>query len=132
MKKLLIGVAALTGVALAHEAFAQTAPQKVGINNTAFAWSWTPGVNPGVDDGAAEYFKIYCGKEPGNYTLVPFTVANPLARQQDLKPVIQASGAYYCAIAAGNSFGESGKSNEIFFDAGVLPSQAKTFGLIKK
>jgi len=109
---------ALTALLFLSGALATAAepPAPTDLNKTALAWHWTQG-----SAGAAEYFRVKCGKAAGAHTLVT-TLSSPDARSVPLVTVITGSGLWYCVVTAVNTYGESPPSNEIFFDAGAAPS----------
>jgi hypothetical protein len=90
----------------------------------ADAWfQWNPVTTVGDPPIGPIYnlqgYKFYCGNSPGVYTIVKdiFMIQPELDGKNYYKiaDVVQTDGLYYCAVAAYNPIGESGKSNEIFF-----------------
>lgn len=111
MRLIIIVFAALIIASIAE---AQTTIS-VDINKAKLAWDWTQG-----SGGTPTEFRVKCGTATGNYTKVT-TIADPAARQANVKDVITGSGNWFCAVSAANSFGESGNSNEVPFAAGAAP-----------
>jgi hypothetical protein len=94
--------------------FAQTITT-VDINAGTMSWTWTPA--PG---DTSTGFRMKCGTTSGNYTIITDL---PLTSQTVLvKNVIKGSATYFCAVVAFNQFGETPRSNEVNFSAGVVPS----------
>ncbi len=113
MKVFFLALALL--VAIAVSASAQVTTLAVDIEQANFTWEWVQGTG-----GPADEFRIKCGPTSGNYATT-YTVPDPSLRSIPVKDVVGTSGNYFCVVSAANAFGESGVSNEVFFDAGTIP-----------
>ena len=101
-------------VLCASPAWAQTT-LAVDINRAMLSWEWTQGVG-----GAVSEFRVKCGTATGSYSKVTI-LADPAARTMPVKNAIAGAGKWFCVATAANPFGESGPTNEVTFDAGVVP-----------
>lgn len=124
MKTFLFITAILLAVASAE---AQTPTAILVPYDTAkFSWTWTQG--SGATAGTATEFRVKCGAVSKIYTLTK-VIPDPAARTIPVSQVITAVGKYFCAMTAANQYGESGASNEVFFDAGRVPADATGFSV---
>jgi hypothetical protein len=114
MKLLIIALILLA--AAASSADAQTTIS-VDINRAKLVWQWSQGAPP--VDGIPTEFLMKCGQSSGNYNRVT-PVIFPLT-ELAVRTAIGGTGRWFCAVSASNPFGESGLSNEVFFDAGAVP-----------
>lgn len=124
MKWILIAIT--VWLCLATEVSAQQG-LSVNINRASLTWQWVQGTAP--TDGMVEVFEVKCGAAPGNYSTIT-NLANPAARSVPVAQVIKGSGQWYCVVAAVNKYGSSPNSNEVGFDAGVVPSQPTNLGVL--
>lgn len=117
MRHLLL--AGLTGLSLAAAAptYAQTPPTSIAVDYTKakLSWGWTQGTG-----GMVEEFRVKCGASAGAYTRTK-VLTDPAVRSVLIKDVIGTVGRYFCVVTAANATGESGPSNEVAFDAGLVP-----------
>lgn len=88
----------------------------VDIDRASLKWDWAQGTGGPVDE-----FLVKCGSAPSTYSRTT-SLLNPAARTLAVRTAITGSGLWYCAVSARNKYGESANSNEVFFDAGVVPS----------
>lgn len=95
-------------------AWAQTT-LAVDINRAMLSWEWTPSTG-----GAVSEFRVKCGTVTGSYSKITI-LADQAARTMPVKNAIAGAGKWFCVATAANSFGESGPTNEVTFDAGVVP-----------
>ena len=86
---------------------AASAQTTIDLNQAKFYWDWSPGAGSGAVTTTA-------------------LVADPAARSYPVKNVVGAAGQYYCVVTAANAYGETAPTNEVFFDAGVIPSSPST------
>ena len=115
MRKLICLLMPILLVLSVVTSYAQVVPVKVSIQTAQFSW-----VPSGSSGGAPTEYRLYCGTSSGNYSLAVFTVPSTQTTAY-VKDVVKVAGKYYCAVAAANEFGVSGKSNEVFFNAGEAP-----------
>lgn len=106
-------------------AYAQTAIV-VDINRARLTWDWTQGPEP--NNGLVEAFNVKCGPSSKTYNRTT-TFTDPALRSVPILSVIAGSGTYYCVASASNQYGESGNSNEVFFDAGAAPFPPSNFAV---
>lgn len=66
-------------------------------------------------------FRVKCGTVAGSEAIL-VSLPDPAARSVAVSAVVGSAGKYYCRVHAANAFGESGASNEVFFDAGLIPA----------
>ena len=78
--------------------------------------------------GIATEFRLKCGAISKTYTFTKI-IPDPAARTIPLSQVVTTVGKYFCAVTAANQYGESGASNEVFFDAGRVPADATGFSV---
>jgi hypothetical protein len=128
MRKILVLLALVALCVLPAVAGAQTVIA-VDISKATFSWNWTRGTQAGVNDGVPTEWWFSCGATAGAPGAVPVKVpyvapGSGNAYSQAIKPVIGGSGAYYCSLAASNTFGVSPRSNEVQFSAGTVPVAA--------
>jgi len=95
----------------------------VDIAKAKFTWSWTQGTG-----GLVEVFTVKCGPASGSYDIL-VDLADPAARSVPVNQVVTASGTYFCVVTAKNTFGESGASNEVTFQAGQIPNPVDTLAI---
>ena len=95
-------------------AWAQTT-LAVDINRAMLSWEWTPSTG-----GAVSEFRVKCGTVTGSYSKITI-LADQAARTMPVKNAIAGAGTWFCVATAANPFGESGPTNEVTFDAGVVP-----------
>ncbi len=114
MKTFILSILAVALLAFSHTAQAQSS-LTVDIQKASFNWLWNQS-----SGGSVSEFRIKCGPTSGNYTAV-HTIVNPAARSEPVLNVVNTPGKYFCVITAANQFGESGRSNEVEFDAGDIP-----------
>ena len=109
---------------LASSAWAQTPTAIIVPYDTAkFSWVWAQGTG-----GPVAEFRVKCGIVAKVYTITKVLV-DPTARTFPVSQVVTSVGKYFCAVSAANAFGESGASNEVFFDAGRAPADATGFSV---
>lgn len=89
------------------------------LNKAKFFWDWTKGPLPNAGD--PEGFTIKCGMVSGVYSSST-PINDPTARSANLIGVVNGSGVWFCVVGAQNRYGASPNSNEISFDAGVVPA----------
>lgn len=106
---------------------AQT-PTKVSVrfDKAKLAWAWTKGTG-----GDASGFKVKCGGATGAYTLTK-QIDDPAVRTILVSQVVASPGTYFCAVFAFNSFGDSGASGEVNFDAGLVPAAPSGTSLVSE
>jgi hypothetical protein len=101
----------------------------VDITKAVLEWQWVRGTQAGVNDGIPTEWRFYCGSSagaPGAVAIkIPYVAAaSGTTYSTPIKTVTPAVGTYFCSVAAANQFGETGRSNEVTFQAGVVPSAA--------
>ncbi len=78
-------------------------------------WEWSPGTG-----GPAHSFDVLVRTDSGSYELPAVRV--PGQERTCVVPLpVSSDGAYYMAVRAVNSSGVSGPSNEVRFQAGLVP-----------
>lgn len=110
-------------VSRAEPAHGQMNTLAVNLKTAKLTWGWVPGTG-----GVAEYFQVRClhAGIPGP-VLGPKTTAT--AREQLIVDIVKVPGDYTCTVRAGNTFGESGPSNDVVFRAGDVPLAATTLNV---
>ena len=94
----------------------QPSSLSVDIKKAKLSWTWNQGTS-----GMADYFQARCIRV-GTSEIILGPKTLPAAREQSILSIIQVSAEYICAVKAGNTFGESGYSNEVTFNAGDIPN----------
>ena len=87
----------------------------VDLNKARMTWTWTQGTG-----GPVTAFRVKCGATSGSEAIL-VSIPDPLARSVAVNTVV-GTGKSYCRVHAANAYGESGASNEIFLDAGLVPA----------
>lgn len=89
----------------------------VDINKAKFTWEWAQGAGD-----PATQFRIKC-----NAGVISAVINDITLRVYPVKTVVTSPGKYSCVIVAENTFGSSGDSNTVTFDAGNVPVGATNF-----
>ncbi len=96
--------------------YAQT-PTKILVDfqKAKLVWDWAKG-----QGGDVERFNVKCGVASGQYTMISGLTC-PECREVLVSSVVSGPGEFFCVVSAENRFGESGVSNEVHFEAGLVP-----------
>lgn len=89
----------------------------VDIETATFQWDWTKGTG-----GDIEEWHVVCARDGTTPVEVVHVVSDPAARSIAVKQVVGETGNYACTVMAVNTFGKSGPSNQVVFQAGTLPA----------
>lgn len=84
------------------------------FNRAYLMWDWEKGTG-----GDVELFMVKCGNQSGVYNTA--VSVDKSTFQAKVSSVVPAVGEYFCVVTAKNRFGESNPSNEIHFEAGIVP-----------
>ncbi len=106
----------------ASVAFGQTTIA-VDINKARFQW------DAPTTGGTPTEYHVKCGPTTGTYTL-PVTKVLVPATTIPVKTVVTSVGKYFCVVSAANSYGESGNTAEISFDAGDVPGVVSNLKIV--
>lgn len=86
----------------------------VDFNKAYLMWDWEKGTG-----GDVELFMVKCGNQSGVYSTT--VSVDKSTFQAKVSSVVPSVGEYFCVVTAKNRFGESNPSNEVHFEAGIVP-----------